>query len=78
MGRYSEIEGAFRDSIKIDAAGRRAVTTADFIAYLESINWIWTLDQANRWVENQQYFRDISTDHSNNRVLQLYNPNGPY
>lgn len=78
MGRYSEIQGAFRDSIRQEQNGRRTVTTADFIANLEQINYIWTLDQANRWIEHQQYFRDITPDHGNNRVFQLFNPNGPY
>ncbi|WP_428846719.1 hypothetical protein [Pantoea dispersa] len=33
---------------------------------------------ANRWIEHQQYFRDITPDHGNNRVFHLFNPNGPY
>lgn len=78
MARYSEIEGACRESIKQDSSVRRTVTIEDFIAQLKRINFIWTLDQANRWIENQQYFRDISPEHSNNRVFHLYNPNGPY
>ncbi len=76
--RCSEIQGAFRASIKQDPSGLRTITTADFIASLEQINYIWTLDQANRWIEHQQYFRDIMPDHSNNRVFQLFNPNGSY
>ena len=45
MGRYSEIKGRIPRQHKIEPNGRRTVTTAYFIANLEQINYIWTLDQ---------------------------------
>lgn len=50
MPRYYEIETAFRRAMKIDAKGRRVVTTADFVKELAAVNWNWSLKQANEWM----------------------------
>lgn len=48
MPRYYEIESAFCRTMKIDAKGRRVVTTADFVKELAAVNWNWSLKQANK------------------------------
>jgi len=76
MSRRYEIPYAFRSSIKIEASGRRTVTTADFVQQLALINHHWSLKEANRWIEHYQHgFKDISTEEGERRTFFLYNPN---
>ncbi|ELY5939640.1 hypothetical protein SNN83_002738 [Cronobacter malonaticus] len=77
MPRYYEIETAFRRAMKIDAKGRRIVTTADFVKELAAVNWNWSQKQANEWMDAcLTTFKDISTEEGENRTLAMYNPNG--
>ncbi|ALB67625.1 hypothetical protein BN134_1138 [Cronobacter dublinensis 1210] len=57
--------------------GRCVVTTADFVHELGTVNWNWTLKQANEWMDAcLTTFKDISTEEGENRTLAMYNPNG--
>ncbi|WP_320734061.1 DNA polymerase V [Enterobacter kobei] len=77
MPRLYEIEGAFRAAIKIEASGKRTVTTQTFVNELGKVNWHWSLRQANTWVETYvTTFRDVSDQEGEARTFQLFNPNG--
>lgn len=77
MPRTYEIEAAFRDAIVIEPAGRRTVTTQDFVDHLAKVNWNWTLKQANQWIESYvTTFKDISEQEGEARTFMLFNPNG--
>ncbi|MGY1065738.1 DNA polymerase V [Klebsiella pneumoniae] len=77
MPRNSDIEIAWRQAIVIEPNGRRTVTTSGFIRELAKVNWIWSLRQANQWIEHYvTTFRDVSTQEGDDRTFQLYNPNG--
>jgi len=77
MPRDYEIKDAFRFAIKRDAAGRYTVTTLDFVSELERLNWHYTPREANNWIEaHKSVFRDISTSEGDERVFQVFNPNG--
>lgn len=77
MGRRYEIDAAFKSAIKMSEKGRRTVTTVDFVAELEKVNWHWALKEANQWIEiNVSTFRDVSTIEGERRTFMLYNPNG--
>ncbi|MFG6077003.1 DNA polymerase V [Erwinia sp. OPT-41] len=76
MARYDDIATAFRKSIKISPKGRRTVTTVDFVQNLTRYNHIWTLRQANEWIEMYQCsFKDVSSEEGERRTFQLFNPN---
>lgn len=76
MTRYDDIGTAYRQSIKVDQRGRRTVTTIDFVQALARYNHIWTLRQANEWIEIYQCsFKDVSTEEGDRRTFQLFNPN---
>lgn len=76
MGRRDDIPLAFRESIKVEASGRRTVATADFVKGLAAVNHHWTLKEANQWIEHyQSTFRDVSTEEGERRTFQLFNPN---
>lgn len=63
MPRYSDIKGAFVDSIEQDPKRGRIVTTERFVQELAKVNHYWSLRQANEWIEGyQSFFRDY-TDH---------------
>ncbi|MEI9742739.1 DNA polymerase V [Enterobacter ludwigii] len=78
MPRTYEIEGAFRNAIKIEPTGRRTVRTSDFVYELRKFNWDWTARQANQWIEVYiTTFRDITpNDYDEDRLFMLFNPNG--
>ncbi|MCW4986234.1 DNA polymerase V [Enterobacter mori] len=77
MPRLYEIEGAFSAAIQIEPNGRRSVTTKEFVAELEKVNWHWSLKQANSWIEAYvTTFRDVSDHEGDDRTFQLFNPNG--
>lgn len=77
MPREYEIKQAFREAIKRAENGRTTVTTQDFVKELNSVNWCWSLKEANEWIETHvTTFRDVSTEEGEARMFQLYNPNG--
>lgn len=77
MPREYEKEVAFRNAIKIDARGRRTVTTVDFVKELAKLNWHFTLKEANTWVEiYTSTFRDVSTKEGEERTFQVFNYGG--
>lgn len=79
MARYYEIPLAFKSSITIEPGGRRIVRTEDFVRELAKINHHFTLEQANRWIENyQSSFSDITPDNGENRVFHMFSPYGGF
>lgn len=77
MPRDYEIMMAFRQAIKRDAEGRFTISTLDFVKELDRINCHHTLRAANKWIETHtNTFRDISTKDGDERVFQVFNPNG--
>lgn len=77
MGRRDDIDLAFRKAVKVEASGRRTITTSGFVRELAKYNWEWSLRQANEWIETYvTTFTDISTQEGENRTFKLYNPNG--
>ncbi|HHS9743047.1 TPA: DNA polymerase V, partial [Raoultella ornithinolytica] len=70
-------ETACRAAIVIEPNGRRILTTRRFLQELERYNWYWSARQANQWIEIYvTTFKDISTQEGDDRVFQLFNPNG--
>lgn len=79
MPRDYEIMMAFRQAIKRDVEGRFTVSTIDFVKELERMNWHHTQRAANQWIETHTTtFRDISTADGEERVFQIFNPNGGF
>lgn len=77
MPRLYEIETACRAAIVIEPNGRRILTTRRFLQELERYNWHWSPKQANQWIEGYvTTFKDVSTQEGDDRVFQLFNPNG--
>ncbi|MEK9538038.1 DNA polymerase V [Pantoea agglomerans] len=77
MPRDYEIMMVFRQAIKRDAEGRFTISTLDFVKELDRINWHYTLSAANKWIETHTTtFRDISPTDGDERVFQVFNPNG--
>jgi hypothetical protein len=77
MPRDYEIMMAFRQAIKRDAEGRFTISTLDFVEELDRMNWHHTLRAANKWIETHTTtFRDISSNEGEERVFQVFNPNG--
>ena len=76
MPRKSDIPAAFRKSVVHEPSGRRIVRTVDFQRELANLNHVFTLREANLWIENyQSCFKDISTEEGERRTFFLYNPN---
>lgn len=72
MPRNSDIEIAWRQAIVIEPNGRRTVTTSGFIRELAKVNWIWSLRQANQWIEHYvTTFRDVSTQDGDDRTFSF-------
>jgi hypothetical protein len=77
MPRDYEIMMAFRQAIKRDAEGRFTISTLDFVAVLKRYKWDYSLRDANTWIETHTTtFRDISPIDGDERVFQVFNPNG--
>jgi len=84
MHRDYEIMIAFRQAIKRDCKGRSTLSTIDFVRELDRLNWSYTLHAtrytlhaANKWIETHtSTFRDISTLAGEERMFQVFNPNG--
>lgn len=77
MPRDYEIKMAFRQALKRDAEGRFTISTVDFVAVLKRYNWEYSLSEANKWIETHTTtFRDISPTNGEERVFQVFNPNG--
>lgn len=76
MARRDDIVTAFRQSIVLEASGRRTVSTVDFAKKLAEYNHDWSLAEANLWIEHYQcMFTDVSTEEGELRTFQLFNPN---
>lgn len=76
MPRRDDIPAAFSNSITQETSGRRIVRTTDFVRELAAVNYVWTLEQANLWIEHYQCsFTDISKEPGPDRVFYLFNPN---
>lgn len=77
MPRDYEIKMAFRQAIKRDAEGRFTISTLDFVKVLKRYKWDYSLRDANAWIEmHTTTFRDISPTDGDERVFQVFNPNG--
>lgn len=77
MPRDYEIMIAFRQAIKRDAAGRFTISILDFVRELDRLNWHYTLRAANKWIDiHTTTFRDISPASGEERLFQVFNPNG--
>lgn len=77
MPREYEIKDAFRLAIKRDTRGRYTVSTLDFVHELQQLNWQFTAREANMWIEaHKSDFRDISASEGEDRIFQVFNPNG--
>lgn len=77
MPRNYEINDAFELATKRDAAGRFTVSTLDFVAELKRFNWHYTAYQANKWIEaHKSVFKDISAGEGEERMFEVFNPNG--
>ncbi|BEA10571.1 TPA: DNA polymerase V [Escherichia coli] len=77
MARRYEIPGAFTAAIKSQPGGPRTISTQDFVSELAKVNWHWSLQEANKWIEHYvTTFKDISPNEGENRLFMLYNPNG--
>ncbi|MEN4807099.1 DNA polymerase V [Pantoea agglomerans] len=77
MPRDYEIKDAFSLAIKRDARGCYTVSTLDFVKELHQLNWHFTPREANRWIEaHKSVFRDISASEGEERIFQVFNPNG--
>ncbi len=77
MPRDDEIQIAFRQAIKRDAVSRYTISTTDFVKELERLNWHYTLRADNKWIEmHTTTFRDISPKEGEERVFQVFSPNG--
>ncbi|KGT86781.1 DNA polymerase V [Pantoea rodasii] len=77
MPRDYEIKMAFRQALKRDAEGRFTISTVDFVAVLKRYKWEYSLSEANKWIETHTTtFRDISPTNGEERVFQVFNPNG--
>ncbi|KJV49679.1 DNA polymerase V [Pantoea sp. BL1] len=77
MPRDYEIMMAFRQAIKRDAEGRFTISTIDFVTVLKRYKWEYSLRDANKWIETHTTtFRDISPTNGDERVFQVFNPNG--
>lgn len=77
MPRDYEIKMAFRQALKRDAEGRFTISTLDFVAVLKRYKWEYSLSEANKWIETHTTtFRDISPTNGEERVFQVFYPNG--
>ncbi|PRD13964.1 DNA polymerase V [Pantoea coffeiphila] len=77
MPRDYEIHIAFKNSIRVEASGRRTVSTVDFVSELSLLHHQFSLREANQWIEHyQSSFRDVSREEGERRIFQLFNPNG--
>lgn len=77
MPRNYEILMAFSQAIKRGAEGRFTISTLDFVKELDRIYWHYTLSAPNKWIETHTTtFRDISPTDGDERVFQVFNPNG--
>lgn len=77
MPRDYEIMIAFRQAMKRDVEGRYTLSTLDFVRELERLNWQYTLRAANEWIETHTTtFSDISPAEGEERIFQVFNPNG--
>ncbi len=77
MPRYDDKVGAFLAAEVRAPNGRRTVTTVDFVAELEKVNWHYSLTEANEWIRLYvRTYRDVSTQEGEEKTYQCFNPNG--
>lgn len=74
MARESDIRGAFVAAIKKDSKCRQIVITAAFQKQLDDVNHVWTLQECKRWIRYyQNFFFELVTEHSENKIWALRN-----
>ncbi|AMG58322.1 DNA polymerase V [Pantoea vagans] len=75
MPRDYEIMMALRQAIKHDVEGRFTISTLDFVKELGRMNWHYTLNSANKWIETHTAtFHDISLTDGDERVFLVTCP----
>lgn len=74
MAKYSDIKSAFCQSITQDPRKGRVVTSVRFVQELEKVNYFWSLQEANDWIERYQTcFRDYTDHHGDDKCYFLMN-----
>lgn len=74
MPRKPDIHAAFIAAIQLNPKGYRYLCTDSFITKLRELNWHFSQDDANAWIERYQPdFADKTTDGSENRYWILRN-----
>ncbi|NEG94328.1 hypothetical protein [Leclercia adecarboxylata] len=74
MPRLYEIHSAFVAAIHDNPKGFQCLRTDDFIRQLAKVNWHFTRQDANNWIEqNQTFFVDKTPDDSQNKLWMLRN-----
>ncbi|MCA1179946.1 MULTISPECIES: hypothetical protein [unclassified Pantoea] len=74
MPRDYEIKPAFIRAIRLDAAGRKVITTSAFRTALYQANHDWSIERCNEWiVRNQGGFMDITEGDGADRTYTLRN-----
>lgn len=74
MARESDIHAAFVGSMTRVSRGRQIVTTAAFQKQLDDRNYVWTLQECNRWIRfYQNFFFELVTEESENKIWTLRN-----
>ena len=65
MPKYSDIKGAFINSITLDPKKGQIVTTERFVAELAKVNHFWSLREANEWIT---HYQGLFEDNTNQEV----------
>lgn len=74
MAKYSDIKGAFINSITLDPKKGQIVTTERFVTELAKVNHFWSLREANEWITHYQgFFRDYSDQEGESKRYFLKN-----
>ncbi|MDN4621886.1 hypothetical protein [Pantoea agglomerans] len=74
MARESDIQAAFMSAITKDPRCRQILTTAAFQKRLDDVNYVWTLQECNRWIRRyQNFFFELVTEESENKTWALRN-----
>lgn len=74
MAKYSDIKGAFINSITVDPKKGQIVTTERFVAELAKVNHFLSLREANGWITHYQgFFRDYSDQEGESKRYFLKN-----
>ncbi len=74
MPRTADIHTAFVAATQLNPKGYRYLRTDTFISKLRELNWHFTQEDANSWIERYQPdFADKTADNSDNRYWILRN-----